>query len=143
MQQQFIVSAKQKAIVLNPANPEMLTTLLPMAKPFPYRGHTLYALPHDVDVVRLLRNVGVQAPAPILHQYDWPCAYPNGPFAYQKEAAAFKTLNPRSFDLSQMGTGKSLSTLWAFDYLRSTGKRKRMLVIAPLSTLKRTWGDEI
>ena len=141
--QQFIVSAKQKALVLNPANPEMLTTLLPMAKPFPYRGHTLYAVPHDVDVVRLLRNVGVPAPAPILHQYDWPCAYPGGPFPSQKEAAAFMTLHPRSFNLSEMGVGKSLSTLWAFDYLRATGKRKRMLVVAPLSTLERTWGDEI
>lgn len=143
MHQQFIVSAKQKALVLNPADPQMLTTLLPMAKPFPYRGHTLYAVPHDVDVVRLLRNVGVQAPAPILHQYDWPCAYPGGPFPSQKEASAFLTLNPRCYNLSQMGTGKSLSTLWAYDFLRAQGKRHRMLVIAPLSTLERTWGDEI
>lgn len=143
MHQQFIVSAKQKALVLNPANPEMLTTLLPMAKPFPYRGHTLYAVPHDVDVVRLLRNVGVPAPAPILYQYDWPCAYPGGPFPSQKEAAAFMTLHPRSFNLSEMGVGKSLSTLWAYDYLRSIGRVRRMLVIAPLSTLERTWGDEI
>lgn len=143
MQQPFLVSTKQKALVLNPANPQMLTNLLPMAKPFDYKGHTLYAVPHDVDVVRLLRNVGVQAPAPILHQYDWPCAYPDGPFPSQKEAAAFMTLNPRSFNLSQMGTGKSLSTLWAYDYLRASGKRRRMLVVAPLSTLERTWGDEI
>lgn len=143
MHQQFIVSAKQKALVLNPANPEMLTTLLPMAKPFPYRGHTLYAVPHDVDVVRLLRNVGVEAPSPIMTQYDWPCAFPNGPFPNQKLAAEFLTLNPRAFNLSQMGTGKSVTTLWAFDYLRSVGKRHRMLVVAPLSTLERTWGDEI
>lgn len=141
--QQFIVSAKQKALVLNPANPQMLTTLLPMAKPFPYRGHTLYAVPHEVDVVRLLRNVGVPAPAPILYQYDWPCSFPGGPFPSQKEAAAFMTLNPRCFNLSEMGVGKSVSTLWAYDFLRSTGKVRRMLIIAPLSTLERTWGDEI
>lgn len=143
MQQQVIVSAKQKALVLNPANPQMLTTLLPMAKPFPYRGHTLYAVPHDIDVVRLLRNVGVVAPAPIMYQYDWPCAYPNGPFPSQKEAASFMTLNPRCFNLSEMGVGKSLSTLWAYDSLRAAGKLRRMLVVAPLSTLERTWGDEI
>lgn len=141
--QPFIVSKAQRAIVLNPANPAMLCNLLPVAKPVPFRGQTLYAVPHDVDVVRLLRNVGVQAPSPILYQYDWPCAFPEGPFAKQKLAAAFMTLNPRAFNLSQMGTGKSITTLWAFDYLRHIGKRHRMLVVAPLSTLERTWGDEI
>lgn len=40
-------------------------------------------------------------------------------------------------------SGKTLSVLWAFDYLRSLGLVKRMLVLAPLSTLERAWGDEI
>lgn len=143
MEPQFLISAKNKALVLNPADPEMLCNLLPMAKAFPYHGHTLYAVPHDVDVVRLLRNVGVQVPSPIMAHYGWPCAFPNGPFPNQKLAAEFLTLNHRAFNLSQMGTGKSVTTLWAFDYLRSIGKRHRMLVVAPLSTLERTWGDEI
>lgn len=143
MQEHFLVSPKQKALVLNPAEPGMLCNLLPMAKAFPFRGQTLYAVPHDIDVVRLLRNVGVRAPSPILHYYDWPCAFVDGPFEKQRQAAEFLTLNPRCFNLSQMGTGKTAATLWAFDYLRSMGKRKRMLVVAPLSTLERTWGDEI
>lgn len=141
MQQPFLVSEPQKALVLNPAVPEMLCNLLPMAKAFPYRGHTLYAVPHDVDVVRLLRNVGVMAPSPILHQYPWPGRFK--PFEAQRATSAFLTLNPRSFCLNDMGTGKTMSVMWAFDYLRSIGKRKRMLVVAPLSTLERTWGDTI
>lgn len=40
-------------------------------------------------------------------------------------------------------TGKTLSTLWAFDYLKSIGNARRMLVVSPLSTLERTWADEI
>lgn len=40
-------------------------------------------------------------------------------------------------------SGKTMSVLWAFDYLRKLGKVKRMLVISPLSTLERAWGDEI
>lgn len=40
-------------------------------------------------------------------------------------------------------TGKTLSVLWAFDYLRREGLLNKMLVTAPLSTLERTWGDEI
>lgn len=143
MNESFLVSPQQKALVLNPAEPGMLMNLLPMAKAFPFRGQTLYAVPHDIDVVRLLRNVGVKAPSPILHHYQWPCAFIDGPFDKQRQAAEFLTLHPRCFNLSQMGTGKTAATLWAFDYLRSIGKRKRMLVVAPLSTLERTWGDEI
>lgn len=139
--QSFLVSEAQKALVLNPAVPEMLCNLLPMAKAFPFRGHTLYAVPHDVDVVRLLRNVGVQAPSPILHQYTWPGKY--APFQAQRATAEFLTLNPRAFVLNDMGTGKTMATMWAYDYLRSIGKRKKMLVVAPLSTLERTWGDTV
>ncbi len=40
-------------------------------------------------------------------------------------------------------SAKTLSALWAFDYLRSVGKAKRCLVVAPLSTLERTWADEV
>lgn len=39
--------------------------------------------------------------------------------------------------------GKTVSTLWAFDYLRQIGQAKRLLVTAPLSTLERTWADEV
>jgi SNF2 family DNA or RNA helicase len=139
--QQFIVSPQQKAIVLNPASPEMLCNLLPMAKGFDWQGHRLWAVPHDIDVVRLLRNVGVMAPSPILSQYKW--SGPRTPFTAQRATAEFLTLNPRAFVLNDMGTGKTLSVLWAYDFLRSIGKRRRMLVAAPLSTLERTWGDEI
>lgn len=40
-------------------------------------------------------------------------------------------------------TGKTLSALWAFDYLREVGKVHRALVVSPLSTLERTWADEV
>jgi SNF2 family DNA or RNA helicase len=52
-------------------------------------------------------------------------------------------MHPRAFNLSDMGTGKTMATLWAFDYLRSIGQVKKMLVISPLSTLERTWADEV
>jgi hypothetical protein len=40
-------------------------------------------------------------------------------------------------------TGKTNSALWAFDYLRSVKQAKRMLVVCPLSTMERTWGDAV
>jgi Helicase conserved C-terminal domain/SNF2-related domain len=38
-------------------------------------------------------------------------------------------------------TGKSLSAAWAADYLIEQGYGHRALIIAPLSTLERVWGD--
>lgn len=49
----------------------------------------------------------------------------------------------RAFNLSELGTGKSLASLWAYDYLRSIGHFNKVLVISPLSTLERTWADEV
>ena len=40
-------------------------------------------------------------------------------------------------------TGKTLSVLWAFDYLRQQGLARKMLIVSPLSTLERTWADEV
>lgn len=40
-------------------------------------------------------------------------------------------------------TGKTNAALWAYDYLRRVKQVKRMLVICPLSTMERTWGDGV
>ena len=52
-------------------------------------------------------------------------------------------MNKRAFNLSELGTGKSLASLWAYDYLKKAGQLNKALVISPLSTLERTWGDEL
>lgn len=40
-------------------------------------------------------------------------------------------------------TGKTLATLYAYDYLKKAGLVNKMLVVSPLSTLERTWADEV
>lgn len=99
------------------------------------------AVPHKRDEVRVLNAMGYTVPAPIRHHYDWPGRYK--PFDAQREAAAFLSMYDRAFNLSELGTGKSLASLWAYDYLRSIGKANKALIISPLSTLERTWADEI
>ena len=42
-----------------------------------------------------------------------------------------------------MGTGKTNSALWAFDYLKRTKSVNKMLVVCPLSTMERTWADSV
>ena len=135
------ISTKHRKIVLNLRNPDKVLTVIPTAKPFDYKGHRLVAVPHRQDEVKVLRNLGIMAPAPIRQYYPFPGRFK--PFSAQLDTAEFLTLNPRSFCLNDMGTGKTMSTLWAYDYLKSIGQAQRMLVISPLSTLERTWGDEI
>lgn len=115
--------------------------MVPDAKLAVVQGKNIVAVPHTLDVVRLLRNLGMAAPSPVLTYYDWPGRFE--PFTHQRETTEFLTVNPRAFCLNDMGTGKTLSTLWAFDYLRSLGVVHRALIVSPLSTLERTWGDEI
>jgi hypothetical protein len=40
-------------------------------------------------------------------------------------------------------TGKTQSALWAADYLVSIGAIRKVVIISPLSTLERVWGDAI
>ena len=137
----MIVSTNKRAIVLNLRNPGRVTHVIPSAQTFTFRGRQLVAVPHRLDEVRVLRNLGFAAPSPILHHYKWPGRHL--PFHAQRMTGQFLTLHNRCFVLNDMGTGKTLAALWAFDYLRRIKRARKMLVIAPLSTLERTWADEV
>lgn len=97
-------------------------------------------LPHTHEVVRLARNLGLKAPAPIMAQYDWSGGKP---FKTQKITAAMLTMNRRAYVLSEMGTGKTRATLFAIDFLIKCGVIERAIVIAPLSTLTTVWYREV
>lgn len=137
----MLIHMPSQRVVLNLSNPQRVTTVIPTARLFDYKGSQLVAVPHRLDETRVLRNLGIRAPSPILHHYSWPGQY--NPFFAQSETAQFLTLNPKAFVLNDMGTGKTLAALWAFDYLRSVKLAAKMLVISPLSTLERTWADEV
>jgi len=104
-------------------------------------GETYAAIPHTLDHAVVLNNLGYKAPSPIRLTYDWPGKYT--PYAHQLETSDFLTLNKRAFCLSGMGSGKSMSVLWAEDYLMKIGKVRRALILSPLSTLQQVWAREI
>jgi len=106
-------------------------------------GESVCAVPFNLDSARLLNNMGVQVESPIRSQYDWPIMAGRTPGWWQVDTAEFLTLNPRAFCLNKMRTRKTLSTLWAIDYLQRTGAMGRALIVAPLSTLEIVWGDHI
>lgn len=53
------------------------------------------------------------------------------------------TTNDRAYVLNGMGTGKTRAALWAWDYLNQVGDAKKLLVVAPVSTLNFTWAREV
>jgi SNF2 family DNA or RNA helicase len=63
--------------------------------------------------------------------------------AHQKETASFLTLNRRAFVLSEPGTGKTLSALWAADYLMKRGEVRRCLILCPLSIMHSAWMQDL
>jgi SNF2 family DNA or RNA helicase len=105
-----------------------------------FAGQQHLLLPHNPNTTFLLRKLGHTVPAPILTHYDWAGG---NPFDSQKSTAALLTMEPRSYVLNGMGTGKTKSALWAWDYLRSNNACGKLLVSAPLSTLTFTWAREV
>jgi SNF2 family DNA or RNA helicase len=114
--------------------------LVPGAKRITVQGRDLLAVPMQREEIRLLRNLGINAPAPILHLYDWSG---DTPFDTQRETAALLTTNSRAYVLNDMGTGKTRATLHAINYLIQSGEIRKALVVAPLSTLTTVWSNEV
>ena len=135
------VSYPTKSVVLSYR--QDLGQLFPHGVRFNFEGEDLIALPHGIDETRLLRNLEFPVPAPIAEHYLFPSADGKRPFDKQVQTAVSMTMNSNSYVLNDMGTGKTKACIWAFDYLQSVGRAKRMLVVAPLSTLDFTWAREI
>ena len=76
------------------------------------------------------------------HGYNWPSSLYK-PLDHQRVTAEFMCCNPRSFCLNDIGTSKTLTLLWASDFLMRAGKLKKVLIASPLSTLDDVWECEI
>lgn len=139
----MLVHRDSKNLVLNLKNPQAVLDAIPHAKTLPHNGATVVVVPHRDDEVRVLRNLGFDAPAPVDSYYDWPCHFPNGPMSHQRQTVQFLSVHDRAYVTSGMGSGKTLCALWAYDWRRQIGRATRMLVTAPLSTLTRVWYDEV
>lgn len=137
----MLVVEKVKTLALKLNNPNRVLDSISTSKAVTLRGIDIVLAPHRLDEVKVLRNLGIMAPSPIMYYYDWPGQYT--PFEHQRETAAFLTLNHSGLVLNEIGTGKTQSALWAADYLIKVKKVKKVLIISPLSTLERVWADGI
>jgi SNF2 family DNA or RNA helicase len=140
----MLIYKDKKAVVLKLRNPSRVTTVIPTAVVVDHKGQKLVAVPHRPDETRVLRNLGFDIPDPMPIHYQFPkVSGRHDPFAAQRDTASFLAMHSRAFCLNGMGTGKTNSALWAYDYLRRTKQVTKMLVVCPLSTMERTWADSV
>ncbi len=133
-----------KALKMLVRDHERITKLIPKSK------HLREVSPgvHEVlvyfglDEAQMLKNMRLKGVrSPIAAQYVWPGMYK--PFDHQRTTAEFLTLHKRCFCFSEQGTGKSASVIWAADYLISTARIKRVLVVCPVSIMQSAWVSDI
>lgn len=132
---------ENKAVVFRTRNPHKYS-VIPKHHVTPINGGYEVAVYWGLDEMRVLKNLGVKnAPSPIERNYNWPGRYK--PMAHQKVTAGFLTLHRRAFVFNDPGTAKTISALWAADYLMQRGEVRRVLVICPLSIMHSAWMGDI
>lgn len=105
-----------------------------------------FGVPFTLPNAQILRYYNYPVPQIITDKnYDWPIEPGKTPLLHQKVMANFTVLNRRMFNLSDMGTMKTISTLWAADWLMQQypAGTCRCLIVAPLSVLERVWAHAI
>jgi SNF2 family DNA or RNA helicase len=114
--------------------------IIPKSRDMGHVGNGVHevAVHWGLDEARVLKNLGVKdVPSPILRNYDWPGRFQ--PFMHQRQVASFLTLHRRAFNFGEAGTGKTLSALWAADYLMKQEQVRRCLIVCPLSIMHSAW----
>jgi SNF2 family DNA or RNA helicase len=139
MQMPSLIVSKATKQLLVPYE-DQVCALWPNAHTIDHKGTKYAVIAHGPREQIQLRAIGVDVPVPILSHYGW-----NGgtPFTIQKSTAALATSNTRSYILNDMGTGKTRSAIWSWGYLKQAGVAKKLLVVAPLSTLRFVWQREV
>jgi SNF2 family DNA or RNA helicase len=137
----MLVVKKHQKLILNLREPERVLALIPTAQLVEHNDKNLVVVPHRLDEVRVLRNLGFDTPHPVRYYYEFTGRFK--PYEHQVQTVEFLDTNEAAFCLNDMGSGKTVSVLWAYDYARQRGAAAKMLVLGPLSTLERTWADEV
>ena len=134
-----ITVVNKDVVSIRTTDPDAITDVIDRSK---YVAENEVWVKFGLGEMHILNNMKVKnVPSPIRTQYQWTGMYK--PFDHQRVTAEFLTLNKKAFCLSEMGTGKTNSVIWASDYLMKLGVIKRMLVICPLSIMDAAWRRDL
>lgn len=95
---------------------------------------------NSFKTTNLLRSSGLNAPS-----LEETCQYFGmfTPMAHQRETVKFFMDHRRCYCANGLGTGKTLSALWAAEFLRRYGQIRRILVVCPKSAMRNAWEKTI
>ena len=132
----------RRVIVHDTPKGDRVVQALPDARKL-HNGHV--ATPVNLYNLQVLSWLGLPVIRLMDREYDWPINPGYKPLRHQVTMANFMALNPRSFNLSDPGTMKTLATLWAADYAMRQYPRGqcRCLIVCTLSTTQRVWADAL
>lgn len=119
------------------------STVIPNARMVRHKDTDWLVATRNSATYAALRQLGYMAePTGTLDGYDW-CG--TKPFKAQIATTELLVNSPRAYVLNGLGTGKTRSALYAYDYLyrKNLSQPVRMLVIAKLSTLNVVWAAEV
>ena len=133
----YITPNKEQVIVPWRAD---LKAVMPHAREVEHAGNKYLVFPNGPDENKVARNLGVGLPAPILTRYDW---RGQKPWDVQRTTSALLVESIRAYVLNAMGTGKTMSAIFAADYLLQNKVVNHVLIAAPLSTLTPVWEQEL
>ena len=131
-------SEAAKAVVYTLRSPAQVIQCVPSAVQL---DDQRVAVPVRLDTMSICNRLGLPIINPMKVDYAWPGRFK--PFDHQRHMAGFMAMSHKCFNLSDMGTGKTLGCLWAADYLMKLREVKKVLIVCTLSTMNSAWGDEI
>jgi SNF2 family DNA or RNA helicase len=134
-----LMRAHAGQLVMHVDRPEVILNAIPGGRIAPVNGNRFVVVPHTADVVKVLRNLGLDPPLIDLDSFHYTGRHQ--PFKHQIYSTKFLVTHKRAFNLSDMGTGKTKSALWAAEYLMQQGFIKRIIIACPLSVVS-VWEEE-
>ncbi len=137
----ILLSDDGERVAIDAASVDDRLGALTGAMRIPLNGRPMWVMPYTTANFRAAHTLHIPLPAPIRHRYKWSGRYK--PMAHQASTAAFCTLFDKLFILNDIGTGKTLSALWAADFLMREGAIHKVLILSTLSTLTPVWCTEI
>ena len=120
-------------------------TLLQHVEATPINGK-YFAVRQTLRNSQILRHYGYPV-APVMTDlsYDWPIEPGRKPNDHQRVMANFQVLHPRSYNLSDPGTQKTLAALWSAEFLmrQHPPGKCRCLIVGPLNVIETVWANTI
>lgn len=128
--------------VIYKGDPSTVAPLIPALKRV---NGSYFAVPHTLQSLQVMAWYNWPVPSIMTDDnYDWPIEPGKTPLPHQKVYANFTALHPRMMNLGSPGTMKTISTLWAIDFLMLNSAEKfKAMVVAPLTILETTWAKTI